>query len=156
MNKLEFIPKSKLQLSILSELSNIPKAEKFIETVIDWYELPEKLHNRIRVAVIEAVNNAILHGNKQDPSKTVKLTAWQDKQKLIITVEDEGEGVNFEHIANPTTPENLRETNGRGLYLMASLTDELLFVENGAKIAMIFSLDEKISNKPHAEERFWC
>lgn len=60
---------------------------------------------------------------------------------MIITVEDEGEGFDFSHIPNPTTPENLMKTTGRGLYLMMTLTDNLLFTRNGAKVEMTFVLN---------------
>lgn len=132
---------NKLELSIPSDLSNIPQAENFIEILINQYQLPEKLHGKISLSVIEAVNNAMLYGNKQNPSKMIKLTAVEGKQKIVITVEDEGEGFDFEHIPDPTTPENLMKISGRGLYLMVSLTDELLFAKNGAKVVMTFFLN---------------
>lgn len=132
---------SKSELTILSDLNNLPEVEDFIENLIDKFGIEENLRVRIMLPVIEAVNNAILFGNKKDSKKTVKLTAAKNNQKIVITVEDEGEGFDFNHIPNPTTPENLMKTTGRGLYLMMTLTDNLLFARNGAKVVMTFVLN---------------
>ncbi len=83
----------------------------------------------------------ILFGNKQNPLKKVKLTAIKNTQKVIITIEDEGEGFDLKKIPDPTTPENLMKTTSRGLYLMAAFTYELLFAKNGAKVILIFPLN---------------
>lgn len=132
---------SKSELTILSDLNNLPEVEDFIENLIDKFGIEENLRVRIMLPVIEAVNNAILFGNKKDSEKTVKLTAVKNNQKIVITVEDEGEGFDFSYIPNPTTPENLMKTTGRGLYLMMTLTDNLVFTRNGAKVVMTFVLN---------------
>mgnify|MGYP001272808989 FL=1 len=132
---------SKSELTIFSDLNNLPEVEDFIENLIDKFGIEENLRVRIMLPVIEAVNNAILFANKKDSKKTVKLTAAMNNREMIITVEDEGEGFDFSHIPNPTTPENLMKTTGRGLYLMMTLTDNLLFTRNGAKVEMTFVLN---------------
>ena len=132
---------SKSELTIFFALPSIPEVEDFIENLIDKFGIEENLRVRIMLPVIEAVNNAILFGNKKDSKKTVKLTAAMNNREMIITVEDEGEGFDFSHIPNPTTPENLMKTTGRGLYLMMTLTDNLLFTRNGAKVEMTFVLN---------------
>lgn len=132
---------SKSELTIFSDLNNLPEVEDFIENLIDKFGIEENLRVRIMLPVIEAVNNAILFGNKKDSKKTVKLTAAMNNREMIITVEDEGEGFDFSHIPNPTTPENLMKTTGRGLYLMMTLTDNLLFTRNGTKVEMTFVLN---------------
>ena len=132
---------SKSELTIFSDLNNLPEVEDFIENLIDKFGIEENLRVRIMLPVIEAVNNAILFGNKKDSKKTVKLTAAMNNREMIITVEDEGDAIDFSHIPNPTTPENLMKTTGRGLYLMMTLTDNLLFTRNGAKVEMTFVLN---------------
>lgn len=131
---------NKLSLTITSELTNIKEVEHFIEKTIKEFELPEDIRRKITLSVIEAVNNSILYGNKQDSQKLVKLAAFKGCQKTIFIVEDEGEGFDFKNIPDPTTLENLEKATGRGLYLMTHLTDELLFAKNGTKVIMIFSL----------------
>lgn len=93
------------------------------------------------MSVIEAVNNAIISGNKQNPQRTVKLKAIKNTKKVIVTVEDEGEGFDFKQIPDPTTLEMPMLATGRGLYLIVNLTDELSFARNGAKVIMSFFLN---------------
>lgn len=131
---------NKLSLTIASELTNIREVEHFIEKTIKEFELPEDIRVNITLSIMEAVNNSILYGNKQNSQKLIKLAAFKGRQKAIFTIEDEGEGFDFKNIFDPTTPENLEKATGRGLYLMTHLTDELLFAKNGAKVIMIFSL----------------
>lgn len=131
---------NKLSLTIASELTNLREVEHFIEKTIKEFELPEDIRGNITLSVIEAVNNSILYGNKQDSEKLIKLAVVRSQKKVIFTVEDEGEGFDFKNIPDPTTPENLEKATGRGLYLMTHLTNELLFAKNGAKVIMIFSL----------------
>ena len=132
---------NRLAVIITSELNNINKVEGFIERTIKEFKLSENLRGKITLAVIEAVNNSILYGNKQNPQKLVKLTAFKGHQRVIFTVEDGGEGFDFNNIPDPTTPENLIKVTGRGLFLMKKLTNELLFVQNGSKVIMTFSIE---------------
>lgn len=130
-----------LEFSIPSEIENIKKIENFIEYFIDEFQIQEKLRGKITLSVIEAVNNAIISGNKQNPQRTVKLKAMKNTKKVIVTVEDEGEGFDFKQIPDPTTPEMPMLATGRGLYLIVNLTDELSFARNGAKVIMSFFLN---------------
>lgn len=134
MNKLEF--------SIASVKDNLHLVEDFIENMVETFELEESIRGKITLSTIEAVNNAILSGNKENPKKLVKLTAVKGKGKVVVTVEDEGKGFDFSQIPDPTTPERLMQTNGRGLYLIKKLSDKLLFAKNGAKVIMAFSLNQ--------------
>lgn len=133
---------NKLELSISSEIVNIKKVESFIEYFMDEFQIQEKLRGKIALSIVEAVNNAIISGNKQNPQKMVKLKAIKNTKRVIITIEDEGEGFDFKQIPDPTTPERLMQTTGRGLYLIVNLTDELLFAKNGAKVIMSFFLNQ--------------
>ena len=115
---------NKLSISISSEISNIVKVENFVETFTDYFALPSVLYGKISLSVIEAVNNAILSGNKLSADKLVTLEAWMDPEKFYVSVADEGEGFDYTHIPDPTLPDNLTKDAGRGLYLMKTLTDE--------------------------------
>lgn len=133
---------SKLEISISSEVSNIVKVENFIETFSKYFHLSDKLFGKISLSVIEAVNNAILWGNQRRPDKIVTLVA--EKKGLIfqVTVTDEGEGFDYTIIPDPTLPDNVTKVTGRGLYLMKTLSDELIFNNNGSSVTMIFKLEE--------------
>ncbi len=131
---------NKLNLSISSEVGNIIKVENFVESFGETFGLGSELFGKISLPVIEAVNNAILSGNKLVPEKEVRLEAWKDKDKFYVSVEDEGEGFDYTHIPDPTLPGNIEKVAGRGLYVMKTLSDELLFENNGAKVTLVFNL----------------
>ncbi len=131
---------SKLNLSISSEVGNIVKVENFVESFGETFGLKSELFGKISLPVIEAVNNAILSGNKLSPEKKVYLEAWKDQDKFYVSVEDEGEGFDYTHIPDPTLPDNIEKVAGRGLYVMKALSDELLFENNGAKVTLVFNL----------------
>ncbi len=131
---------NKLSLSISSEVGNIVKVENFIESFGDTFGLKPELLRKISLPVIEAVNNAILSGNKLSPDKKVCLEAWKEKDNFYVSVQDEGEGFDYTNIPDPTLPDNIEKVAGRGLYVMKTLSDELLFENNGAKVTLVFNL----------------
>lgn len=131
---------NKLKLSISSEIGNIVKVENFIESFVDAFDLKSELFGNISLTVIEAVNNAIVSGNKCSADKEVCVEAWKDDGHFYVSVEDEGEGFDYTYIPDPTLPDNLVKDAGRGLYVMKTLSDELCFEKNGAKVTLIFNL----------------
>lgn len=131
---------NKLEISISSEISNIVKVENFIESFVEYFQLPSDLFGKISLAVIEAVNNAILSGNKRIPDKLVTLTAERMDDKFMVTVSDEGEGFDYTNIPDPTLPDNINKVTGRGLFLMKTLSDELNFENNGATVTLVYNL----------------
>lgn len=131
---------NKLEISIRSEIINIVKIESFIESFAEHFQLHADLYGKVSLSVIEAVNNAILSGNKQVPDKLVVVTAEKDENVFRITVKDEGDGFDYTHIPDPTLPDNIKKIAGRGLYLMKTLSDELIFEDGGSKVILIFKL----------------
>jgi len=91
----------------------------------------------IETALREALANAVVHGNGENSYKRVYVDCrcYMDGE-VSITVRDEGQGFNSEEVANPTTPENLLCTHGRGIYLMKTLMDEVSFEDGGAVVRM--------------------
>ncbi|MCM1031364.1 MAG: ATP-binding protein [Oscillibacter sp.] len=114
--------------------------ENFVESFGETFGLKSELFGKISLPVIEAVNNAILSGNKLSPEKKVYLEAWKDQDKFYVSIEDEGEGFDYTHIPDPTLPDNIEKVAGRGLYVMKALSDDLLFENNGAKVTLVFNL----------------
>ena len=117
----------KLEFSIASEIGNIVKVENFIDYFSDVYNVEPDVFGKISLCVIEAVNNAILYGNKLDSSKYVKFLVY-------------GEGFDYSYIPDPTLPDNIEKDAGRGLYLMKTLSDDLIFEDGGSKVTMVFNL----------------
>ncbi|WP_421921067.1 ATP-binding protein [Marinifilum sp.] len=130
--------KSENLLVFPSELENISRVERLIDDISSSYNLSSEIYGKISVAIIEAVNNAILHGNRLDVSKNVKVEFNIDDEAIQFIIEDEGSGFDFENIPDPTLPENIEKTHGRGIFLMNHLADDIEFCENGALVDMKF------------------
>ena len=91
----------------------------------------------IEIALSEALENAIVHGNREDPDKLVYLTCrCTPDGEVSITVQDEGEGFDSGALPDPTAPENRLRTSGRGIYLMKALMDEIHFEKGGRVVHM--------------------
>lgn len=92
------------------------------------------------VAVTEAVNNAIIHGNKSNPDKQVTLSVAKNGDDIVISVLDEGTGFNPNAVRDPREPENLLRDGGRGVFLIQSLSKsvEYLNTPSGALVIMRF------------------
>ncbi len=128
------------KIEFVSEIININKAEKFVEEINEEYNLSEKVFGNILISVTEAVNNAMLHGNKLDKTKTVTLEYQLTKKDITFKVSDEGQGFDFENIPDPTLPENIEKSHGRGVFLVKNLSDEIEFLNNGAVIEFKFNI----------------
>jgi serine/threonine-protein kinase RsbW len=114
--------------------------EKAVDDISSKYNLNSELYGNILIATIEAANNAILHGNKLDNSKNVNIVFNLENKFLTVTIMDQGQGFDFNNIPDPTSPENIEKINGRGIFLMERLADQLKFYDNGRKVELVFNL----------------
>ncbi len=93
--------------------------------------------DEIRLALREALNNALKHGSQLDSSKKIHFAYRCDpRQGLWVRVRDEGQGFNPEVVPDPTIPENLDRTGGRGVFLMRNLMDKVEFRDGGREVQM--------------------
>lgn len=123
-----------------AKAENIALAEKLIDEACAKYNVHESHYGNILIALTEAVNNAIHHGNRLDPAKSVSLGYWVKNDRIVFLVSDEGPGFDHEHLPDPTDPQNIEKPHGRGVFLMRALADSVEFSDNGATVAMAFSL----------------
>ncbi len=124
------------RLVIPSDLSNVSLVESLIDKVCADLSIHEDLYGNVLIAVTEAVNNAIIHGNTFNVDKSVTVEVIKEDQSFSFRVMDEGNGFDFMHLPDPTSPENIEKENGRGIFLIQNLSDSLSFESNG-KIAVI-------------------
>ncbi len=122
-----------------SKVENISIAERLIDDITEEYKIGEEYYGNILIAITEAVNNAISHGNRQDESKSVTLKFKTEKDKLIFVIEDEGPGFDYDNLPDPTAPENIEQPNGRGVFLMKHLADEVEFNDSGSIVELKFN-----------------
>lgn len=124
-----------------SDIRNLSIAESLVDSVFSTNQnIKEDHYGNILIAVTEAVNNAIQHGNGGDDSKNVSISALMNDKELRIVIQDEGKGFNFDSLPDPTAPENIEKETGRGIFLMKSLTDEVIFEDGGSKVILVFVL----------------
>jgi serine/threonine-protein kinase RsbW len=126
------------ELKIGSAISNLRIVEKVIDEISTELGMKEEVYGKILVSAMEAVNNAIVHGNKADTKRYVKIEFLYKKRDLFISVEDEGSGFKPQEIPDPTKPENIENITGRGVFLMSKLADSIEFNEKGNRVTMSF------------------
>lgn len=125
-------------ICISSRTENISDVEKMIDVVCDEYAVNRDFYGNILIAITEAVNNAIIHGNKENPEKMIHVKCESEKDALKFIVEDEGDGFDFDSLPDPTDPENIEKPNGRGVFLMKNLADDVKFHERGRVVELNF------------------
>lgn len=123
-----------------SSLEEMDKLDSFVDELQEWASLDQQQRNRIMLPLSEAINNAILHGNRLQEHKSVTVVAELKNQRLVISVEDEGAGFDPDNVPDPLQEENLLKEGGRGIYLIREYTDDIDFQNNGSKITMTFNL----------------
>lgn len=131
------------KLVLESKFEEMERLEPFIDELKQWAGLDDEDSSRIMLTLSEAVNNAIVHGNKENPDKKVTVISSfdPDSKTLTISVEDEGEGFNPKSIPDPLKEENLLNEGGRGVYLIEQYADDLQFSKSGTKATITFRLD---------------
>ena len=92
---------------------------------------------RLRMAIHEALTNAVEHGNHGDPAKQVTVTCAIEPSEVRITIDDEGNGFDPEAVPDPTEEENLLKEGGRGIFLIHRYADECRFENNGRRLVLI-------------------
>ena len=132
----------KVELS--SDKSSLQKLEPILLDVKKEFDIKDDVFYNVMIAVTEAVNNAIIHGNKMKPEKKVNFELKTKGRSIIITIEDEGEGFDPDNIDDCLKPENLMKDGGRGVFLIKELMDDVDFktTEEGTTLTMKFNVNE--------------
>jgi len=115
----------KISFTMDSTLETVDNAEQTASRIAADAGFEENEVMQISMAVREAAINAVLHGNEYDPAKKVTLNFEKTARDLVITIQDQGHGMDTESIPNPLAPENLLKSSGRGIFLMRSFMDEV-------------------------------
>jgi serine/threonine-protein kinase RsbW len=127
-------------LIIPSIPSRISEVETFLQNAVSNCNISPDRYPDMLISLTEAVNNAIIHGNKEDEEKLVRIQMVHMNQHLKIIVTDEGGGFNLDDVPDPTTPENIECCGGRGVYIMSRLADRITFQDNGSTVEMHFQI----------------
>ena len=121
-----------------SNQKEISHIEEFLRQISMQLHIDDGMMHRLLVSCTEAVNNAIVHGNKSDPYKKVIIRCVVKKKTLTICVKDEGNGFDPESLQDPRDEKNLLKESGRGVFLMRSLMDKVVFkrLKSGSVVEM--------------------
>ena len=128
------------RLKIASKTDNLHLVEEFVNDFTESYHIDHDVYGNVLIATLEAANNAITHGNKLDENKQTEIVFTKDDKHIIMTVRDEGYGFDYNNIPDPTSPENIENMSGRGVFLMSKLSDKIEFEDNGSYVKMTFFL----------------
>ncbi|MBI9071617.1 MAG: ATP-binding protein [Melioribacteraceae bacterium] len=119
----------------------LPEIEEFVIEIARKAGIKEDQLDNLALAVAEASSNSILHGNKMDKNKKIKITFNIHDDKYEIIFKDEGTGFIVEDVPDPTIPENILKENGRGIHIMNTFLDDLKynFTDDGTEAILIIA-----------------
>ena len=127
-------------LQLPSKQESITQLEALIEELADKYKISDDTFANMMTCLNEAVINAIIHGNKLDPSKKVIVNAEVEPKRVTWTITDEGEGFDYNNLADPTAPDRLEELTGRGVFIIKHLADQCIFNAKGNEVELHFKI----------------
>jgi len=137
------------KLSLKSDKLYINEVERFVERICDEQNIYNNYYANILTSVIEAYTNAVEHGNQYDEHKKVNITFDTEANGLVFSIQDEGDGFDINSVQDPTDIKN-EGTEGRGLFTIKSLSDQIEFENNGSTLKLSFhiaSINWEIANK---------
>lgn len=126
-------------LQIPSDYQSMSTVEKLIDKVCNNVGVNEDSYGNVLIAVTEAVNNAIQHGNNANASLQIDVAVLDSANSVCFSIKDQGPGFDFNNLPDPTSPENILKENGRGIFLMNNLADKVEFIGGGNEVSLFFS-----------------
>ncbi len=127
-------------LRLSSNPRNVAKVETLVERLAAKYRISPDTYGNMLISLTEAVTNAIIHGNSNDESKEVKIQLSKNTDSLSFRTSDEGPGFDYNNLPDPTSPENILNIGGRGVFLMRQLSDNVEFHDGGRTVEMEFRI----------------
>ena len=128
------------KISLASESSSLLILEDWINALCELYQVSVEQYGNVLIALTEAANNAIIHGNKNRSDKKTEIEYNIQDNTIAFTITDEGGGFDYNDLPDPTSPENIEKPQGRGIFLMNHLADEVSFIDPGNVVELKFSL----------------
>ncbi|HMS69878.1 MAG TPA: ATP-binding protein [Saprospiraceae bacterium] len=129
---------SSIELRIQTRPENINQLENYVQEVVTQVGMGSNKFADILISLTEAVNNAMIHGNKNCEEKNVLIRCKGQKAGIAFLVKDEGDGFNPSEVPNPTDENLLDCCGGRGVYIMTQLADRVKYMDNGTTVEMYF------------------
>ena len=114
----------------------MPLAELISQKVFSFTGSTEEMF-KVKLALEEALTNAMRHGNLLHAQLSVSVKIKADKKRIVLDVHDQGKGFDFNNLDDPTQGENTRRISGRGVFLMREMMDEVEFYDSGSGVRMV-------------------
>ncbi len=128
----------KLKVTLAADREAVDPVVQSVMKLVRQIHCDSDKHDAIELALTEALANAVVHGAKGDPSKTVECDVVSNEdQSILIVVRDPGKGFDPGEVPNPLRGESVYSDHGRGIFLINQLMDEVKFLKNGTEIHMI-------------------
>ena len=129
----------KLSFALNSTMESVSEVEAAADKLAREAGLDEDQRFHVAMAVREAAVNAVLHSNDYDPDKKISASFENNGKSLVITISDEGKGLDPDELPDPLSPENLLKGTGRGIFLIRSLMDEVHFkqLQPGTELTLV-------------------
>jgi len=127
------------KVKLPTDYNSLVDVEALVGKVCEKLGVVEDAYGNVLIAVTEAVNNAIEHGNAMNKDLLVSVFVGDDDSSFCFNVMDEGKGFDYTNLPDPTSPENILKENGRGIFLMKNLADEVFFDAPGNSVNMYFN-----------------
>jgi len=127
-------------LIIRSSVDYLKDVERFVESVFKQRGISDVKFNRLFLCVSEGVSNAIIHGNKNQLDKYVKIRIELNHIEAVITIEDEGSGFNYGEVPEPVGNDNILKEQGRGLHIIKTYAKNVSFLNRGSTLKIIFDI----------------
>ena len=127
------------ELTLPSRIEAVNEAAAAVARMLSDLGADEQIAFGLDMAIREAVTNAVMHGNKQDEAKEVRVNIKSSPEAIEVSVHDEGQGFNPTEVPDPTAAENIMKTSGRGIFFMRNFVDEvewLIRPEGGTTVRM--------------------
>jgi len=131
-----------LILELPNDIRSIEHAVEYVmrhcSTCCDY---ARRFNLNFRVGLTEALSNAMLYGNDSDPQKRIRVEVTVRVEEIAVRITDQGVGFDPTTIPDPTLPDNISKSGGRGIFLMRSLMDEVKFNDQGNSVTLVLRLE---------------
>ena len=131
-----------LILELPNDIRSIEHAVEYVTRHCSGcYEYARRFNLNFRVGLTEALSNAMLYGNNSDPEKRVRVEVTIRVEDVTVRVTDQGLGFDPTTVPDPTLPDNISKSGGRGIFLMKALMDEVRFNKRGNSVTLVLRFE---------------
>lgn len=127
-------------LKLPSDPDCICEVQDFVKRLVSKMDIDESLYSNILISLTEAVNNAIIHGNRMDTRKKIVVSCKRQSHRIQLVISDEGSGFDPDQLPDPTNKDRVAKEGGRGVFLMKQLTDEIYFLDHGRTVQLTWKI----------------